>query len=357
MTQQEYVIKRKLNILDLAETLGNVSEASRRSGVSRKHIYDIKKTLMEEGVAGLVEKTKRVPRIANRFSEEVEEAILDHSLHFPTHGQTRTANELNRKHGWNVSGGGVRSLWLRHGLEVMAKRLKRLEEHSAKNGVILTESQVQALEERKARAEESGEVETHHSGFLFAQDTYYVGYIKGIGKIYQQTGIDTYSNIGFAKVHTRKTSLEASDFLNDKALPFFDEHGISILRILTDRGSEYCGRADSHRYQLFLALQDIEHSRTKARSPQTNGSCEKLNQTIEREFYAVAFRKKMYSSLEERPEDLDGFMNSYNRDRTNQGKRCQGRTPFETFLEGVDFYKKKVYEVLPQEIEREKLLQ
>ena len=357
MTQQEYVIKRKLNILDLAETLGNISEAAKRSGVSRKHIYDIKKTLREEGVAGLIEKTKRVPRVANRFNKEVEEAILAYSLHFPTHGQTRTANELNRKHRWNISAGGVRSLWLRHGLEVMSKRLKRLEEHSAKNGVILTESQVQALEEQKAKAEECGEVETHHSGFLFAQDTYYVGHIKGIGKIYQQTGIDTYSNIGFAKVYNQKTSLEASDFLNDKVLPFFDEHKISILRTLTDRGSEYCGRADSHRYQLFLALQDIEHNKTKARSPQTNGSCEKLNQTIEREFYAVAFRKKIYSSLEEIQEDLDRFMETYNRERTNQGKRCQGRTPYETFLEGIDLYRKKVYEVLPQEIEREKLLQ
>lgn len=357
MTQQEYVIKRKLNMVELAETLGNVSEAARRSGVSRKHIYDIKKTLMEEGAAGLAEKTKRGSRMANRFSEEVEKAILEYSLHFPTHGQTRTANELNRKNRWNISAGGVRSLWLRHGLEVMSKRLKRLEEYSAKNGVILTESQVQALEVKKAKSEECGEIETHHSGFLFSQDTYYVGTIKGIGKIYQQTGIDTFSNIGFAKLYTRKTSLEAADFLNDKVLPFFDTHGISILRVLTDRGGEYCGRADGHRYQLFLALQDIEHTKTKARHPQTNGCCEKLNQTIEREFYALAFRKKLYSGLDEIQEDLDRFMDSYNIDRTNQGKRCKGRTPMETFAEGVDIYKKKVYELLPENSGGENRLQ
>lgn len=357
MTQQEYVIRRKLNILELAETLGNVSEAARRTGVSRKHIYDIKRTLIEEGTEGLREKTKRVARPLNRFSAEIEQAILDYSLHYPTHGQVRVANELNRKNSWKISDGGVRSVWVRHGLEIIPKRLKRLEKYSAETSNVLTESQVQALELKKQKEEAHGEIETHHSGFLVAQDTYYVGTIKGIGKIYQQTGIDTYSNLGFAKLYTKKTSVEAADFLNDKVLPVFDQHRISVLRMLTDRGGEYCGRADTHMYQLFLALQEIEHTRTKARHPQTNGSCEKLNQTIEREFYAIAFRKKLYGTLEELQEDLDEFINTYNKDRTNQGKRCKGRTPYETFLEGVDLYKEKVYESETREVPAEKMLQ
>lgn len=349
MTHQEYVIKRKLNILDLAETLGNVSEAARRTGVSRKHIYDIKRTLIEEGVEGLREKTKRVPRHSNRLPQNIEEKILEYSLHQPTHGQVRAANELNRKYGWTISAGGVRGVWLRHEIQTVALRLKRLEKWSAENNGILTESQVQALEEKKQKDESHGEIETHHSGYLFAQDTYYVGTIKGIGRIYQQTGIDTYSNVGFAKIYTQKTSIEAADFLNDKVLPFFDEHRIAVLRVLTDRGPEYSGRADAHPYQLFLGLNDIAYSRTKARHPQTNGSCEKLNQTIEREFYAIAFRKKLYSSMEELQEDLDVFMESYNKDRTNQGKRCKGRTPYETFIEGVELYRQKVYESQAEE--------
>ena len=344
MTHQEYVIKRKLNILELAETLGNVSEAARRTGVSRKHIYDIKRTLIEEGVDGLREKTKRVARHANRLPKDVEDKILNYSLHFPTHGQVRAANELNRKNGWAISPGGVRGVWIRNKIQTISLRLKRLEKWSAENQGILTESQVQALEEKKVKDESYGEIETYHSGYLFAQDTYYVGTIKGIGRIYQQTGIDTYSNIGFAKLYLKKTSIEAADFLNDKVLPFFDEHRISVLRVLTDRGPEYSGRADSHPYQLFLGLNDISYSRTKARHPQTNGSCEKLNQTIEREFYSIAFRKKLYSSLEELQFDLDKFMDNYNKERTNQGKRCKGRTPYETFIEGVELYKEKVYE-------------
>lgn len=343
MTHQEYVIRRKLNIVDLAETLGNVSEAARRTGVSRKHIYDIKRTLIEEGVEGLREKTKRVPRHANRIAQDIEEKILNYSLHFPTHGQVRVANELNRKYGLALSGGGVRCVWIRSDLKTIPQRLKRLEKWSAENNGILTESQVQALELKKEKDEVCGEIETHHSGYLFAQDTYYVGTIKGIGRIYQQTGIDTYSNIGFAKLYLKKTSIEAADFLNDKVLPFFDEHQASVLRILTDRGPEYSGRVDAHAYQLFLNLNDIDYSRTKARHPQTNGSCEKLNQTIEKEFYAVAFRKKLYSSIDELQMDLDDFMRTYNYERTNQGKRCLGRTPYETFLEGIEIYKRKVY--------------
>ncbi len=127
--------------------------------------------------------------------------------------------------------------------------------------------------------------------------------------------------------------------------------------MLTDRGGEYCGRADQHMYQLFLSLQEIEHTKTKARHPQTNGACEKLNQTIEREFYAVAFRKKLYSSIEELQYDLDRFMSNYNKERTNQGKRCKGRTPYETFIEGVELYKNKVYESRTEEATAENLLQ
>jgi len=165
-----------------------------------------------------------------------------------------------------------------------------------------------------------------------------------VGRIYQQTGIDTFSNVGFAKVYREKTALTAADFLNDKVLPFFDEQSIKLLRTLTDRGREYCGNRETHPYQLFLHLNDIEHSKTKVRHPQTNGACERLNQTIVDEFYKVYFRKKVYSSLEEIQSDLDEFMHTYNYERTNQGKHCQGRTPIATFIAGLEFYEKYVQE-------------
>lgn len=343
MTQQQYIISRKLNILELGQVLGNISEACRKLGVSRQHYYDIKRAIEEDGLEGLLEKSRRVPRIGNRVAPEIEQKLLDYSLEFPTHGQVRTANELKLQ-GIQISPGGVRSVWLRHGIQTKALRLKRLEKWAAENTGVLTESQVQALEAAKEEEEACGEVESHHPGYLIAQDTCYLGYIKGIGRLYQQTSIDTYSNVGFAKIYLEKTSLTAADFMNDRVLPFFDKEGISVLRVLTDRGSEYCGRTETHPYELYLHLNDIEHTKTKPRSPQTNGAVERLNQTIENEFYEVAFRKKLYRTLEEIQTDLDEFMDYYNRERTNQGRYCQGRTPHETFTDGLSLYQRYVFE-------------
>lgn len=343
MTQRQYIINRKLNIVELGTALGNISEACRKLGISRQHYYDVKTAIEEEGLEGLLEKSRRSPRIGNRVAPEIEQKVLDYSLEFPTHGQTRAANEL-KKRGTIISAGGVRSIWLRHNLQIKGLRLKRLEQWAAETSNILTESQVQALEQAKEEQEAHGEVESPHPGFLVAQDTYYVGYIKGVGKIYQQTGLDTHSNVGFAKVYLDRTALAAADFLNDKVLPFFDEQGITVLRVLSDNGSEYCGKRDEHAYQLFLQLNEIEHTRIKVRHPQTNGAVERLNQTIQEEFYKVAFRKKLYRSIEEIQADLDAFMTWYNTERTNQGRYCQGRTPFQTFIEGLELYQQYVYD-------------
>lgn len=343
MTQRQYIINRKLNIMELGATLGNISDACRKLGISRQHYYDIKTAIQEEGLEGLLEKSRRCPRFGNRVAPEIEQKVLAYSLNYPTHGQTRTANEL-KKQGVILSAGGVRSIWMRHSIHLKSLRLKKLEQWAAEHSNILTESQVQALEQAKEEKEAHGEVESPHPGFLVGQDTYYVGYIKGVGKIYQQTGIDTHSNVGFAKVYPDKTSLAAADFLNDKVLPLFDEYGISVLRMLSDNGAEYCGRRDEHSYQLFLQLNGIEHTRIKVRHPQTNGAVERLNQTIQEEFYKVAFRKKLFNSIEEIQADLDSFMHWYNTERTNQGRYCQGRTPIQTFIDGLDIYQQLVYD-------------
>lgn len=332
MTQQQYIISRKLNILELGRALGNISEACRKLGVSRQHYYDIKRAIEEEGIEGLLEKSRSSPRIGNRVASEIEKKVLDYSLEFPTHGQVRVSNEL-KKQGVMISPGGVRSIWLRHNLHIKALRLRRLEKWAAEKSGVLTESQVQALEAAKEEKEVFGEVESHHPGFLLAQDTCYIGYIKGVGRLYQQTAIDTYSNVGFAKLYLEKTSLTA-----------YDGHGVRVLRVLTDHGTEYCGRVESHPYELFLHLNDIDHTKIRIRRPQTNGAVERLNQIIQEEFYRVAFRKKLYRTLEEIQTDLDGFMTYYNSERTNQGRHCQGKTPRMTFIEGLELYEKYVYD-------------
>ena len=134
--------------------------------------------------------------------------------------------------------------------------------------------------------------------------------------MYQQTAIDTYSKVGFAKLYDRKTALTAADLLNDRVVPFFDEQGIAIDRVLTDRGSEFCGVHDRHEYELYLAVENIDHARTKTKSPQTNGICERFHKNLLDEFYRVAFRKRVYDSLDELQADLDAWMDSYNEVRT-----------------------------------------
>lgn len=176
--------------------------------------------------------------IANRVDPAVEKAVLAMAVDYPAYGQLRVSNEL-KKNGILVSPGGVRSIWLRNDLNNLKKRLLALEMKMAQDGIVLTEAQLKVLEKRKAEKEAHGEIETEHPGYLGAQDVYYVGTFKGIGKIYTQTYIDTYSRVADVKLYNEKTAITSADMLNDRVLPWYEKEGIPVLRILTDRGSEY----------------------------------------------------------------------------------------------------------------------
>jgi hypothetical protein len=337
----ERIIKHKVGLLNLAEELGNVSKACQIMGVSRDTFYRYKDAVDSGGFKALIEKDRRQPNLRNRVDEQTEEAVVKYATDFPAHGQVRTSNEL-RKLGVFISPSGVRSVWLRHDLACFKDRLKALEVKVAEEGIVLTEAQVQALERKKQDDEVSGEIETHHPGYLGSQDTFYVGTMKGVGRIYQQTFVDTYSKVAFAKLYTTKTPITSADLLNDKVLPFFVDQELPLLRILTDRGTEYCGKIEHHDYQLYLAVNDIDHTKTKARHPQTNGICERFHKTILQEFYQVTFRKKLYTDLDELQNDLDEWLDYYNNERTHQGKMCCGRTPQETLEDGKSIWQEKL---------------
>lgn len=342
MNVSQKVIKPKLGLLELAKQLGSVSQACKVMGYSRDSFYRFKQLYETGGEEALHDLSRKRPNLKNRVPQHVEEAVSEFALEFPAFGQVRAANELNRR-GIMVSSSGIRLIWVRNDLETLKKRLKALEKKVANEGVILTESQLQALEKAKSEKEAHGEIESEHPGYLGAQDTYYVGTIKGIGRIYQQTFIDTYSRVAFAKVYTEKTAITAADALNDKVLPWFEQQDVSLLRVLTDRGTEYCGKVEHHAYQLYLAVENIDHSKTKARHPQTNGICERLNRTIKEEFYNVAFRKRIYQSIEEIQSDLDKWLHDYNNLRPHSGKNCFGKTPMQTFLEAKSIAQEKSY--------------
>lgn len=347
MTQDQKIIKSKLGLLRLAQQLGNVSDACKVIGYSRDSFYRFKDLYESGGEEALKEISRRKPNIKNRVDVEVEKAVVNFAYENPAFGQLRVSNEL-KKAGIYVSPAGVRNIWQRNDLETFKKRLKALEVKVAQDGIILTEAQLVALEKAKEEKEAHGEIETHHPGYLGSQDTFYVGNMKGVGRIYQQTFIDTYSKVSFAKLYLSKDAITAADILNDRVIPFFDLHEIPLLRILTDRGTEYTGSVDNHAYQLYLAIEDIDHTKTKAKSPQTNGICERFHQTVLNEFYRIAFRKKIYNTLEQLQDDLDEWINYYNQDRTHSGKHCYGKTPMQTFIDSKHIAKEKQISLIEQ---------
>ncbi|HEX4838880.1 MAG TPA: IS481 family transposase [Rhabdochlamydiaceae bacterium] len=345
MSAEQKVIKNKLGLLKLAEALGNVSQACKYFGYSRDSFYRFKELHETGGEQALQEINRQKPCLKNRVEKHVEDAIVGMAFQQPAYGQHRVSNEL-KKQSIFISPGGVRSVWQRYNLETFSKRLRALEAKMAQEKLILTESQLVALERSKNEKEAHGEIETEHPGYLLAQDTYYVGTIKGVGRIYQQTAIDTYSKVAFAKLYDRKNAITAADMLNDKVIPWFEEQEVKILRVLTDRGTEYCGCRDYHEYELYLTVEEIEHSRTKAYHPQTNGICERFNQTIQNEFYRVTFRKKIYNSMEELQIDLDNWIQEYNEQRTHTGKYCYGKTPMQTFIDSKPIAQSKMLDKL-----------
>ena len=335
------IIRHKTGLLNLAAELGNISKACRVMGVSRDTFYRYQAARDAGGIEALFDVSRRKPNLKNRVDEATEEAVVQFAVEYPAHGQARTSNEL-RKKGIFVSPSGVRSIWLRHGLANFRQRLAVLEKKSAEDGIVLTEAQVQALERKQQDDEVCGEIESPHPGYLGSQDTFYVGTIKGVGRIYQQTFVDTHSKWATAKLYATKTPITAAELLNDRVLPFFASQEMGIIRMLTDRGTEYCGKMETHDYELYLAVNGIEHTKSRARHPQTNGICERFHKTILNEFYQVAFRRKLYHSLEELQSDLDAWLNEYNTERTHQGKMCCGRTPMQTLLDGKALWMEKV---------------
>lgn len=332
MTAEKKIAYNRMTLLQLAERLRNVSEACRRRGISRSQFYAYKWAFQEKGLDGLMDLPPVPKNFPNETPADVKEKVIAVSIEHPAWGPLKVSDHL-RLDSISVSPSTVRNIWLKEGLETKYKRILRLEEERNGVDIELTEEQVWLLEKANPCFRER-HVESPHPGYLLSQDTFMVGALKGVGRVYLQAVVDTYGSFGFGKLYTSKLPETAVDILYDRVLPFYEEHGLHVEHILTDNGREYCGKPMIHPYQIFLELNDIEHRRTKVATPRTNGFVERFNRTVLDEFFREAFRKKFYSAVEELQGDLDEWMHHYNYERPHRGYRNMGRRPIETIERG-----------------------
>lgn len=341
MDTREKLIKARLGLLALAEQLQNVRRACQTAGISRSHYYEIKQAYEKYGAEGLAPPPRRRPRMPNQTPPELERQILEMTEQFPTYSYVRIAGQL-RLTGVGVSAAAVRAVWQRHGLTLRIQRLLWLEQKTAAAGGVLSEAMIRLLRKHRGRTVDPKQhVDAPYPGYLLCQDTYFVGTIKGVGKIYMQSGVDAHCSLGFARLYLSKAPITAADTLHHHVLPFSEEHGVAVEHLLTDNGREFCGRELQHPFELYLAISQVRHRRTEVRSPETNGFCERFHRTLKEEFFAVAFRKSFYESVEQLQADLDHYLNFYNRQRAHQGYRTQGRPPYQAFLDGVKHMQEK----------------
>jgi transposase InsO family protein len=336
MSTKEKLIKARVGMLALAEELKNISLACKRAGISRSHFYEIKDAFERYGPEGVAPAARRRPRMPNQTSPEVERKILEMTAQFPTYSYLRISMQLKLV-GIGVFPVAVRGVWLKHGLTLKIQRLLWLEQKTASEGGLLTGRRIRLLQKHQGRlADPERHVEAPRSGYLLCQDTYFVGVIKGVGRICMQSVVDAHCSLGFAKLYLSKVPMTAVDVLNERVVPFNDDHDVQIDHLLTDNGREYCGRELHHPFELYLAINQIEHRKTQVHSPETNGFCERFHRTLKEEFFSVAFRRTFYETLEQMQIDLDQYMDFYNRERSHQGYRTKGRTPYRAFLEGAE---------------------
>lgn len=327
MNATDKLARHRLSVLQLAETLGSVSEACRQRGMTRTQFYEYKKRFQTFGFEGL----KDLPPIHKTHPQttppEVVERILELALQHPSKGCNYLSHRL-KLDGKAVSGPTIQSILDKHGMGSRFQRLLKLEEQHVQAGLELSAEQIAALENANPAFRER-HVESSRPGELLSADTFFVGHFKGIGKVYLHAVVDTYGSYGFGFLHTSKQPEAAVAVLHNDVLPFYAGQGLSVQAVLTDNGREFCG-TDNHPYELYLALNDLEHRRTKVRTPRTNGFVERFQRTVLEEFFIETLRTTFYETVDALQADFDAWLRHYNTERPHQGYRNMGRRPMDT---------------------------
>ena len=318
---------RRLSVLELAQQLGSVSRACKSAGMDRTSFYEWKRRFQTHGLEGL----KDLPPVHKSHPQSTPQQTIDRivalALESPAYGCNRLS-DLLRLEGVGISAITVQSILAKNGLATRYERLLKLEQKAATEKIDLTAEQIALIEKANPCFAER-HVESSRPGELISQDTFYVGHLKGVGKVYLHTAVDTYGSYAFGFLHASKQPEAAVALLHNDVLPFYEDKGIPVANILTDNGREFCG-TDNHPFELYLQLNDIGHKRTKVNRPRTNGFVERFHRTVLDEFFRQAFRAKLFASVGELQTDLDAWLVHYNNERPHQGYRNMGKRPIDT---------------------------
>jgi transposase InsO family protein len=324
---KEKLAHRRLTVLELAARLGNVAEACRRGGIDRTSFYEWKRRFQFEGLDGL----KDLPPIAKSHPmttpPEVVGRIEALALTHPAYGCNRL-EALLALEGRRVSAITIQKILNDKGLGTRHERWLALERNHADQAIELTPEQAAFLEKLNPCFRER-HVESERPGQLLSADTFMVGTLKGIGRVYLHAVVDTYGSYAFGFLHVSKQPEAAVAVLHNDVLPFYRNLDLPVTAVLTDNGREFCG-TERHPYELYLALNDIEHRKTRVGSPRTNGFVERFNGTVLEECFQPKLRSQLYDSLEALQADLDTWLHHYNHQRPHLGYRNQGRRPWDT---------------------------
>lgn len=322
----------RLSVLDLARELGNVAEACRQRGLDRTSFYEWKRRFQTQGFEGL----KDLPPIHKSHPQttppETVERIMALALEHPAHGCNRIEAKLALE-GARVSAITIQKILNDHGLGTRYDRWLALEAKNAEKVIEITAEQAAFLEKLNPCFKER-HVESAAPGELLSADTFFVGSLKGVGKVYLHAVVDTFGSYAFGFLHVSKQPEAAVAVLHNEVLPFYRHLGLPVGAVLTDNGREFCG-TERHPYELYLDLNGIDHRRTRVRTPRTNGFVERFNGTVLDEFFRVKLRETFYDSVEALQADLDAWLIHYNTERPHLGYRNMGKRPIETVMSFV----------------------
>lgn len=305
-----------------------VTQLCREAGISRSRFYELRARYAAYGEAGLRPKPRPIEQPTRQLPEPLVDAIVAYAVEHPTHGQRTIALVLAtpRFGGWRVSHGGVANVLRRAGLGRRLARLAAAESLAASEGGPLTERvlrEVRAIE--RAKTVHIGSDVPGEELFL---DTFYVGHLKGVGKVWQLSAVDGASSFGIARVIAGdKTAQVMARFLADDVMPAVRRAGLRLVTATTDNGPEF-GRAFGEACRAV----DVRQHRIPPRSPNLNAFVERFQGTVLHLHYRIAFRYRYYTSVETIDADLQAFLRFYNFERPHRGYRTKGQTPASIFF-------------------------